>query len=113
MYIYIVFTKQCEICLFLTWSLYTRSKRVILFTNGTDYKKQWQNKLVFNVNPWELKFQLRFVTISFSFASDPSEIFPSVQVQLHWVLADSMSQESVLKYWGLARLQFVKIPLSA
>ena len=38
MTLYIYFTKQCEMCLFLTWFLCVRRKTVIFFTNGTDYK---------------------------------------------------------------------------
>ena len=38
MTLYIYFTKQCEMCLFLTWFLCVKRKTVIFFTNGTDYK---------------------------------------------------------------------------
>lgn len=111
---YIYFTKQCEMCLFLTWFLCVRRKRVIFFTNGTDYKKQWQNKLVFNVNLWELKFQLQSKSLLQSLLALHLTLlssFPSVQLQLDWVLSDSVNQESTLKHWDLARLQSIKIHL--
>ena len=114
MSLYIYFTKQCEMCLFLTWFLCVRRKRVIFFTNGTDYKKQWQNKLVFNVNLWELKFQLQSKSLLQSLLALHLTLlssFPSVQLQLDWVLSDSVNQESTLKHWDLARLQSIKIHL--
>ena len=112
MTLYIYFAKQCEMCLFLTWFLCVRRKTVFFFTNGTDYKKQWQNKLIFNVNPWGLKFQLQSKSLSQSLL--PSHLtllspFPSVQVQLDWVFSDSMNQESTLKHWDLARLQSAEL----